>query len=171
MEFQIDTRETGTEEVRVGVNDQEIARFQKAGFFIYNLECTIDGLGYQLKLPAPWNGFRYRLRGDERELAIARRKRRMHAFEPDRPLVRHNLVEFELSVGGQSLLLIPEDRHGSSYILSEDEAETGRLVMRAFRAQEGGNWQADLEAPDGWTVPLAAFVAWLAREGRSGMGS
>ncbi len=42
---------------------------------------------------------------------------------------------------------------------------------RAFDAQMDGSLEAELAAPDGWSVPLAAFVAWLAREGRSRMRS
>ncbi|MGE0460650.1 MAG: hypothetical protein AB7Q16_04705 [Vicinamibacterales bacterium] len=39
--------------------------------------------------------------------------------------------------------------------------------MRAVDAQMGGTWQAELSAPDDWSAAQAAFVAWLAREGRS----
>ena len=93
----------------------------------------------------------------------------MRAFEPDRPLIRHHLVEFQLDVAGRALNLTPEDRHGNSYRLEEAGQERGRLARRSFEAQRGGEWEADLTAPDGCSVPLAAFVAWLARESRDRM--
>jgi hypothetical protein len=169
MGYQIDSRNHRTQEVRVGQNDQEVAVFRKVHFFIYNLRARVDGLDYQLKLAAPWNGFRYQLCVGSQVLATATRHRRMHAFEPDRPLIRHNLVEFELDVAGRTLRLTPEDRHGSSYRLDEAGRERGRLAMRSFESQTGGDWQAELTAPDGWSVPLAAFVGWLARESRTRM--
>ena len=171
MEYQIDTRNHETYEVRVGLNNQEVACFRKANFFIYNLRGEVDGADYQMKMPAPWTGFRYRLRRGRFELASARKHGRMHAFDPDRPLIRHHLVEFELELHGRALVLTPEDRHGLSYVLRENEDQRGRLVMRTFEAQRDGDWEADLEVPDDWSVPLAGFVAWLAREGRSGVES
>ena len=171
MDCQIDTSNHRTQEVRVGLNNQDVALFRKAGFFVHNLRATLDGAEYQMKLPAPWNGFRYRLYRGRDELASAGKHRRMHAFEPGRPLHRHHLVEFDLDVGGRAYRLTPEDRHGLSYVLTEEDDRRGQLRMRDFGAQGEGGWREDLEIPDDWSVPLAAFVAWLAREGRSGMGS
>ena len=171
MEYQIDARNHHTQEVRVGRDNQKVAVFLKAGFFIYNLEGEVDGVHYQMKLPAPWTGFRYRLRQGEHELASAKKQRRMHAFEPDRPLIRHQQVEFALDIHGRSHRLVPEDRHGLTYVIREGEEQRGCLVMRTLEAQLAGPWQADLQLPEDWSVPLAAFVGWLAREGRSGMGS
>lgn len=170
MDYQIDSRNHRTQEVRVGQDEQEVAVFRKVNFFIHNLRANVGGLDYQLKHAAPWNGFTYQLCQDNQVLATATRHRRMHAFEPDRPLIRHNLVEFRLDVSGRQLDLTPEDRHGSAYALAEAGQPRGRLTMRAFDAQMEGAWQATLAAPDGWSVPLAAFTAWLAREGRSRMG-
>ncbi len=170
MDYQIDTRNERSQEVRVGRDQQEVAIFRKAGFLIYNLGAEVDGIDYQMKLPAPWTGFRYRLVTGKHELANAKKKRRMFAFEPDRPLIRHLLVEFDLDVQGRLYRLTPEDRHGLTYVLLEEDEECGRLVLRSFEAQQTGSWQADLQAPSDWTVPHAAFFAWLAREGRSGMG-
>jgi hypothetical protein len=171
MEYQINTGNHRTQEVRVGRDNQEVAFFRKASFFIYNLAAKVEGVDFQMKLPAPWTHFRYRLRQGEHELANAKKQGRMHAFEPDRPLIRHRLVEFELEVHGRAHQLTPEDRHGLTYVLREGDEERGRLVMRTFEAQQQGLWQEDLQAPEDWSVPLAAFVAWLAREGRRGMGS
>lgn len=171
MDFQIDTNNHRTQEVRVGVNSQEVACFRKANFFIHNLQAEIEGSGYQLKLAAPWNGFRFQLRQGDRELATARQKRRMHAFDEDRPLIRHPFVEFDLDVGGRSYCMTPEDRHGLSYVLSEGESEIGRLAMRTFEEQKNAEWKADLSLPDDWGVPLAAFVAWIGREGRARMSA
>jgi hypothetical protein len=171
MEYQIDTRNHRTQEVRVGRDNQEVAVFRKAGFLIHNLKGGFQGVDYQMKLPAPWTGFRCRLRQGEFELASAKKQRRMHAFEPDRPLVRHQLVEFQLDVHGRALQLTPDDRHGLTYVLREGDVERGRLAARTFEAQQGGPWQADLQVPEDWSVPLAAFLAWLAREGQVGLGS
>ena len=95
----------------------------------------------------------------------------MHAFDRGRPFVRHRLVRFELDVEGRGFYLTAEDRHGLDYVLWEDDTERGRFSMRSFEAQRDGEWQADLELPEEWSVPHAAFIAWLAREGRSRMES
>ncbi len=145
--------------------------FRKVNFLIHNLQGRIGGVDYQLKRAAPWNGFRYQLCLGNQVLASAMRHRRMHAFEPERPLIRHNLVEFQLDVSGRTLNLTPEDRHGIAYRLDESGDQRGRLAMRSLEAQMGGEWEADLAPPDGWSVPLAAFVAWLARESRFRMSS
>jgi hypothetical protein len=168
MTYQIDAR---TQEVRIGQNEQEVAVFRKVNFFIHNLRATVGGFDCQLKHAAPWNGFRYQLCQGDRVLATATRQRRMHAFDESRPLIRHNLVEFQLDVGGRTLSLTPADRHGATYLLEEAGQPRGRLSMLSFETQLEGAWQADLSAPDDWSVPHAAFVAWLAREGRSGMSS
>lgn len=169
MDYQTDSRNHRSQEVRVGSGDREVATFRKVNFFVHNLRGQVDGIDYQLKHAAPWNGFRYQLCAGDRVLATATRHRRMHAFEPDRPLIRHHLVEFHLDVAGRPLKLIPVDRHGSSFRLEAADQERGRLDMRSFDEQRGGEWEANLGAPDGWSVPLAAFVAWLARESRSRM--
>ncbi|MEZ5318893.1 MAG: hypothetical protein R2752_15950 [Vicinamibacterales bacterium] len=167
MDYQIDNR--STQEVRVGVDDQEVAAFRKVSFFIHNLQGRVEGSDYLLKLAAPWNGFRYQLCRGEQVVASAKRRSRMHAFEPDRPFVRHTLTEFELDLVSRRMTLTPEDRRGISFRLDENGQARGRLAMRPFEVQRDGAWPADLRAPDGWSVPLAAFVAWLAREGRSRM--
>jgi hypothetical protein len=170
MDFQIDSRDQWTQELRVGQREQEVAVFRKVNLWIHNLRATIGGLEYQLKNAAPWNGFRYQLVQGDRVLATAKRHRRMHAFDANRPLIRHNLVEFQLDVSGRALALIPEDRHASSHRLEEAGQTRGRLSMRGFEDQmAGAAWPAILTAPDDWSVPHAAFVAWLAREGRSRM--
>ena len=87
MEYQIDTSKHRTKEVRIGRNNQEVAVFRKANFFIHNLQALVEGTDYQLKLAAPWNSFRYQLRQGERELASAKKSTRMHAFEADRLVV------------------------------------------------------------------------------------
>lgn len=170
MQYQTDTRNHRTQEVRIGCDDREVAVFRRASFLIHNLGGEVDGVEYQLKLAAPWTGFRYLLRQGEHELASAKRHGRMHAFDADQPLVRHRLVEFELDVGGRLYRLRPEDRHGATYGLLEGDEQRGRLAARPFEEQRGGAWEGDLQAPSDWSVPLAAYVAWLAREGRRLMG-
>jgi hypothetical protein len=171
MDYQLDSRNHRSQEVRIGRNDQEIVVFRKVNFFIHNLQANVDGLDYQLKRAAPWNGFRYQLCQGQPILASATRHRRMHAFEPDRPLIRHNLVEFHLDVSGRALNLTPQDRHGLLYLIEEAGNQCGRLAMRPFESQTDGAWEADLSVPDDWSVAQAGFVAWLAREGRSRMVS
>lgn len=171
MDYQTDGRNQRSQEVRVGEGGQEVARFRKVNFFIHNLRANVGGVDYELKRAAPWNGFRYQLCAGSQVLATATRHRRMHAFEPDRPLIRHTLIEFHLDVSGRAFDLIPQDRHGGTYRLEEAGEVRGRLAMGTFEEQMGREWEADLAAPDGWSVPLAAFVAWLARESRAVMTS
>ena len=170
MEYQVDTRNHQSEEVRVGLDQEEVAVFRRVGFFVRNLTARMDGVEYQMKLPAPWNGFLYRLRRGDQELANAKKKRKMHAFEPDRPLIRHMMVEFEIDIQGRTYRLTPEDRHGTDFVLREGEEELGRLTPRTFEEQRDGTWEADLRMPADWSIPHAAFLAWLVRDGRSGMG-
>ncbi len=169
MEFQVDTRKNKERSIRVGLDNQQVAVFVKTSFFIHNLKGQDSWADYQLKLPAPWTQFCYRLFHGETELANAKKKARMHAFEADRPLIRHQFVEFELNLQGLALRLVPEGRHALTYVLSNDTDEIGRLVSRSFQDQVNGAWEGDLQAPEGWTPPLAAFVAWLGREGRAFM--
>jgi len=167
MELQVDTSRREKQELRIGRDNQEIVAFRKASLFIHNLVGEFEGDNYQMKLAAPWNGFRYRLRRGESDRASAKRKRRMHAFEPDRPLVRHQLVEFELEIGGSEYRMTPEARPGLNLGFRQGDVACGRRTQRDFDQQKGAPWHADLEIPDDWGVPVAAFVAWLAREGRS----
>ncbi|MGD9906550.1 MAG: hypothetical protein AB7U83_24040 [Vicinamibacterales bacterium] len=169
MDYQIDSRNHRSQEVRVGESDQEVAAFRKVNFFIQNLKAEVGGLDYEMKLAAPWNGFRYQLVQAGRVIATAKRHGRMHAFDASRPLHRHPLAEFELDVSGRTMTLTPLDRHGTTFRLDEGGTECGRLAMRPFDAQRGGEWQEDLTAPLGWSAPLAAWIGWLAREGRSRM--
>ena len=167
MEYQVDTSNHRTQEVRIGRNNQEVAVFRKANFLIHNLKAQVEGTDYQMKLAAPWNKFRYQLRQGQRELASAKKNTRMHAFEADRPLIRHPLAEFDLDVAGQPYKLTPIDRHGLTFILEQAGNEIGRLSRRSFEAQRDAQWKADLSVPDNWSEPLGAFVAWIAREGYS----
>jgi hypothetical protein len=169
MVYQIDSRKHRTQEVRVGESNREVATFRKVNFFIQNLEAHLGGLDYQMKLAAPWNGFRYQLVEATRVIASAKRRSRMHAFDASRPLYRHPLSEFDLDVSGRTMKLTPLDRYGTTFRLEEGGNECGRLAMRAFDDQMGGEWQADLAAPPGWSAPLAAWIGWLAREGRARM--
>ena len=168
MEYQIDARVAGI--VRVGQDEREIAVFRKAGFFSFNLEGRVDG-DYQLKLAAPWTGFRYLLRSGRREIASAKRRTFLHAFDPGQPLTRHRQTEFDLDVDGRQYRLVPEDRFGLTVAILAGDERVGELAMRTFEGQQQAEWQADLRAPDPWPVPLAAFVPFLTREGRRFMKS
>ncbi len=166
MELQFDTRNHRSQEVRIGRDEEQIASFNKSGLFVQNLAGMFDGAEYEMKLPVPWNGFRYQLRRAGIEVASAKKQRRMHAFDPDRPNVRHQAVEFDLDVGGRPYRLTQEDQHALSRLLRSGDTECGRYALRDFDAQKGGPWQGDLEVPDDWPVPLAAFCAWIARDAR-----
>ena len=168
MEFHFDTRNHRTQEVRVGREDRDVV-FRKAGLLVQNLVGTCEGIEYQMKLAAPWNGFRYQLRQSGNKMASASKSRRMHAFESDRPLIRHQLVEFELDIHGRVFRMTPQDRFGLTFVLTEGDRQCGRLALRDFEGQGKKQWEGDIEAPDDWSEPLAAFVAWLAREGRGAM--
>lgn len=171
MEYQVDARNLRKQYLRIGQDNREVAIFRKANFFVHNLKGQDDWADYQMKLPAPWTQFRYWLYHREEQLVSAKRKNRVHAFDPDRPFSRHSIVEFDVDFHQRALSLVPLDRHGMTFVLREGEEEIGRLTMRTYEAQKGAEWQADLITPDDWTPPHAAFMAWLAREGRSSMSS
>ncbi len=169
MHYQIDTRDVRRAGIRVGRDDAEVAVFARAKALFHHISGIFEDIEYQMKLPAPWTGFRYRVLGELGEVASAKRQMQMHAFEPDRPLIRHNRVDFELDVGGRPFRLVPEDRFGLNYLIVQGDDRRGSLAQRDFADQENGSWSADLDCPDDWPVPLVAFVAWLTREGRRTM--
>jgi hypothetical protein len=171
MEFQVDTRKIRNPEVRMGLREHEITVFRKVNSFIHSLKGEIQGVEYQLKLPMPWNGSRYRLLKQKRELASATRTGDLHAFETERPLIRHRRIAFDLNIKGTDYRLTPEDRWGLSYVLYKGAQTCGYLSLRSFEEQQIGEWQGDLEVPEFWTPPLATFVAWLAQESRISMNN
>lgn len=149
-EFQIDSRDV--REIRVGRDGRVVAAFRRKGRFVQDLQGDVGSEAYQMKLPAPWRGFRYRLEQDGRELASA-----------SRPQWKNHIVRFEVEMPGRKLELVAQDRHGLEYLLLEGEEELARLTQREFGAQD--EWTADLAARDE-SPALAAFVAWLVQEGR-----
>lgn len=162
MKYQIAMR--NGKSIGIGVGESPVAELEKAGFLVQNLKGTFEGSDYELKLPAPWTGFRYRLHRGDAELANAKRENKLRAPDPEQPYVRHRYVDFHLEVEGRSLLLQPEDRWARIYRLLDGDEELGRFAMRNFERDD--QWTGDVELPEGWTVPLAAFVAWLAWEGQ-----
>ncbi|MCB1041550.1 MAG: hypothetical protein KDC35_01330 [Acidobacteria bacterium] len=163
MEYQVDFRRG--HKIRIGTNQQELAVFGKAGFFIYNLKGQGEWSDYHMKLPAPWTQFRYRLFHGETELANAKKRRRMHVFDPERPFSRHSLIEFELELEQRTYLLTPQDRHYLLFLLMDQDREVARFTTRPFDQQDA--WQAALTTPDHWTPATAGFIAWLASEARN----
>ena len=59
-----------------------------------------------------------------------------------------------------------EDLEDVEVVVLEGDRRCGALAQRPFESQREGSWEADLEVTEDWSVPVAAFVAWLAREGR-----
>lgn len=155
--------------VAAGEGGREAATFRKVNFFIHNLEAQVGGFHYRMKLAAPWNGFRYQLVQAGRVIAHAKRRGRMHAFDASDPCTADPLAEFELDVSGRTMTLTPVDRHGTTFRLEEGGRECGRVAMRPFDDQGGGEWPSELTAPTGWSAPVAAWAGWLAREGRARM--
>ena len=150
VEYQINAHE---KQVEVGQGEESVAVLRKTGWFVFNLGGDIDGQPCTMRLPAPWTGFRWRLEHSGRELASAKRER-----------IRQRKAVYELELPGRLLKLENDDRHGLRFVLTEGDEECGALQLRPFDEQE--RWQADLEAPPGWSVPLAAFVGWLAQQAR-----
>ncbi len=166
MKYQIDTRRLDQRGLRIGRDDVEIAVFGKAKSLFDHLEGTFDDVEYRMKLPAPWTGFRYRLLQGKEDVATAKRQIQTYAFDPERPFSRHKRVDFLLDVDSRSFRIFPEDHFGYTYMVHLAEDQCGSVVQRSFADQRDGLWEADLEAPEDWSVPLVAFLAWLAREGR-----
>ncbi|MCP3985733.1 MAG: hypothetical protein GY723_15210 [bacterium] len=153
--YQIDARRLDARrnnELRIG-HEGTVASFHRKNRFIHNMEGTVGQDAYQMKLPAPWNGLRYRLKQDELELASA-----------SRPKYKQHIVTFELELPGRTLEMVSQDRHGLRYVLTECGGECGSFDQRDFDEQD--EWTADFQAPQGWSVALTAFVAWLVGEGR-----
>jgi hypothetical protein len=127
-------------ELKIG-HEGEVSTFHRKGRFIQHLVGTVGQDEYQLKLPAPWSGLRYKLEQDGRELASA-----------SRPKYKQRIVTFELELPGRQLTLAAQDRHGLRYVLSEGGTEVGSYDQREFGEQD--EWTADLHAPREWSVAL-----------------
>jgi hypothetical protein len=156
-DYQIDTssyQSNNNSELRVG-HEGEVAKFHAKGGFAFSMVGTVGRDSYQMKLPAPWTRFRYKLEQDKRVLATA-----------SKPKVRGSTVTFELELPGRKLTFVSEDRHGLRWVLNEGGTECGSYDQREFGDQE--EWSADFHAPRDWSVPLAAFVAWLKCEAPEG---
>ncbi len=151
-------------EVHIGIGDKAVASFRKAGFFVQHLSGTWEGTDYQFKLAAPWTGFRYRLRRGGLEMASAKKQGKMHAFEEDRPFVRHHRLEYAIDAEGRAYVLTAQDRFGLCFSLTSGSETCGRYAARPFDEQQG-SWNGDFDVPDDWSVPLVAFVVWVVREG------
>mgnify|MGYP001813430000 CR=1 FL=1 len=140
--------------MRIG-HDGEIIEFRAKGGFAFSMIGDIGGDHYQMKLPAPWSRFRYRLEHNKEVIASASK----HKF-------RGENVEFELDVQGRSLTLTSKDRLGVDWALSEGGMECGSFNRREFEDQE--EWSADFTAPSNWSPATAAFVSWLICEAPEG---
>lgn len=126
------------------------------------LEGSFEHASYGLVLPAPWNGSKWRLAQGGHEVATAENLRNVAG-----PLKVKRPADFDVSYQGRVLRLetIDPDKTGPGryYRLSEGGVTCGGLEPRAF--DRDSPWHADLEVPGGLPVPVAAFLAWLAREG------
>jgi hypothetical protein len=153
-DYQIDGRRL--KELRVGREGEPVAVFRRQSWFVQHMVGEVGGQKYQMKLPAPWTGFRYRLRQGDHEHANA-----------TRPRYPRRIASCELELPGRKLRLAADNRHGLDFTLFEGEEECGRLLQRPF--EEQGDWEADLQAPEDWSIPLAAFVGWIVQEIRSAL--
>jgi len=159
-DYQVDFR--NARELRIGEGDEVVAAFHR-GRFIQDMKGEIRGQPSTMRLPAPWRGMRYRLVRGGRELASA--------ATPDfkrAPESSGHIVSFALEMPGRKLDLVAQDRHGLLYLLSEGGTEIGRLEQREFGEQD--TWSADFRTREE-SPGLAAFIAWLAREVRSKLGT
>jgi len=155
VDYQIDARRLQARknnELKVG-HEGEVSIFHLQGRFIQNMVGTVGRDAYQMKLPAPWTRFRYKLEQDGRELASA-----------PKPKFKQYIVTIELELPGRQLQLVSQDRHGLRYVLTEGGNEVGSYDQREFGDQD--EWTAEFQAPRDWSVALTAFVAWLVGEGR-----
>jgi hypothetical protein len=151
-DYQIDARRIRKNELKVGY-EGEVSTFRRKSWFIQNMVGTVGRDAYQMKLPAPWTGNRYKLEQDGRELASA-----------SKPKFKQHIVTFELELAGRQLLLVSQDRHGLRYVLSEGGNEVGSYDQRDFDDQS--EWTAEFHASREWSGALTTFVAWLVAEGR-----
>ena len=149
VDYQIDARQQ--REIRVGRAGEVVATFQQ-GKWIQDLTGKVGNEPAKLKLPAPWRGMRYRLEQSGRELANA-----------SKPKWTDHIVSFDLEIPGRKLELKAADRHGHDYVLLEGGEERGRFTQRDFGSDD--EWTADFRVSEE-SAALAAFVAWLVREGR-----
>lgn len=126
------------------------------------LEATFEDALYELMLPAPWNGSKWRLTEHGHDLATAENVRNTLG-----PVKIKSPASFDVSYRGRALRLttINPDKtgYGHHFELSEGGGVCGGLEPRAF--DHDTPWHFDLEIPDGLPVPVAAFLAWLAKEG------
>jgi len=148
-DYQIDARRH--RELRVGRAGEVVATFRQ-GKWIQDMTGEVGNEPARMKLPAPWRGMRYRLELSGRELANA-----------SKPEWSNHIVSFDLELPGRRLELKASDRHGLEYVLLEGGEERGRFTQRDFGSED--EWTADFRSSEE-SAALAAFVAWLVREGR-----
>jgi hypothetical protein len=149
-DYQIDARRV--QEIRIGQQGETVATFRLKGRFVHDMKGEVGRDSYDMKLPAPWRGFRYRLEQDGRELASA-----------SRPKVKARIVSFDVEMPGRKLELIAQDQHGLLFLLLEGGEERGRFTQREFG--DGDEWSADFQSREE-SAAFAAFVTWLVQEGR-----
>lgn len=150
----------GRRQLAVGQADAELVAFRPAGLVDQIRGVALRGsfqeASYALMRPAPWNGGKWRLLEQERDLALADNAR-------VGTLGMKSPAAFEVTVPGRALRLEAVDRDGHELRLSQEGLACGGLTPRAFDRQS--RWFADFTAPADLAVPVVAFLAWLAREG------
>ena len=149
VDYQIDARRR--REIRVGRAGDVVAEFQQ-GKWIQDMTGRVENEPSEMKLPAPWRGMRYRVEQSGRELASA-----------SKPKWSDHIVSFDLEMPGRKLELKATDRHGLEYVLLEGGEQRGRFTQRDFGRDD--EWTADFRVSEE-SAALAAFVAWLVKEGR-----
>ncbi|MDJ0789414.1 MAG: hypothetical protein QNK05_21620 [Myxococcota bacterium] len=148
--YQIDIRNEIPK--RIGRDGEVVATLRAKGFFVKDVLGEYGSQSFEMKLPAPWRGMRYRLEQDGRELASAARAQ-----------YSRDGLTMDLEIPGRKLQLASKDRRGHEFVLSEAGEEHSHFTHRPSREQ--GDWLADYHTREE-SVPLAAFVAWLITETR-----
>lgn len=138
--------------VRIGQDGQVVATLRAKNFFVRDLLGESGSEPFEMKLPAPWRGMRYRLVQDGRELASASRAR-----------YHRGGLTIDVEIPGRKLELVSQDERGHGFVLSEAGQEQARFQHRDSSQQQ--DWFADYHTQEE-SVPLAAFVVWLILESR-----
>lgn len=143
--------------VRIGQDGQAVATLRAKGFFVRDLQGEFGSQSFEMRLPAPWRGMRYRLVQDGRELASA----------PRAEYYRGGLA-VKLEMPGRELELVSQDKRGLGFVLTEGGQEVARFQQRDVSQQQ--DWFADYHTREE-SIPLAAFVVWVILETRRHLNS
>jgi hypothetical protein len=161
MKWQIGSSD-GRRRMQIGRDDALVADFRPAQLLDQirgvMLRGEIERMPVGLMRPAPWNGSKWRVITQGRDLATAE-------YGRIGPLNRRHVGVFEVTWAGRRIKLEATDPHGHGFALSQFGTPAGALRARNF--EPGAPWYADLEVPAELPVATVAFLGWLTREGRT----